>query len=366
MQTQKHDNGKTNGKEGAQAAAMAELSQGGEREITDITEASLVALYFVQRLGQVSVPEIHAKIREHHGLIDEHFLSQACEALQSRGLLAMKAGKQKGGLPVKMWKCRDVLWSKPPEMAHLVDLLPQLVETPEAKRFIDGMNRGEEEGDGTSKSNRKLKYGDMAVVEVEFETLDEFFGSQPRSAYLDVLLERSQYKAPGEAKLFFWRDATTGALCIPSDVFNGWMRTGLRDYGYSDVIGQYFAGANIHVHPKKQLLLSELPIISDGRGAGIGVYETLQPGERFRVTMRVPTRGMMPISELRTWLVAYGPNPLRGMSPARGARTGKVALTDFRFIGWTKGEADKVAAHNVTNLPEHLREATLALLAKKV
>ncbi len=363
MSTVKATNG--NGSKSPQVAAMIANSMGGTREITDVVEASVIAAYFLQRVGKATAAEIGEKIKERSGVIDEHLLLQAIEALQARGIVSIANGRAAGGLPVKMWRLKRALWAAPPEMAQLVDLLPALVESPESKTLIDAMNAGESDGDGTQKATRKLKYDELHVVDVEFETLDEFFGSQPLSPYLETLLAKSPYRAKGEAALYFWR-GRDGALCIPSDVINGFIRTGLRDYGFSDVIGQYLAGTNAYIHPKQPLMLTTLPIISEGKGAGLGIYETLQPGERFRISLRVPTRGMMSLEEFKVWLLAYGPNPLRGLSPARGGRTGKVLLTDFRVVGSCKKDTAALAANNVASLPEHLRAGAEELLRRKI
>lgn len=316
-------------------ALKKKLNADGNLELTELVEVSILSMYFIQRLGKATTGEVQEKMKAQHAIVDVHLLQQGIEALQARGLVSHASGRQgKIGERVVMWKAKNTIWAAPPEVAHIVDLLPNLVSTEEAQALIAQLNGQEEEGDGESKSTRKLGYDEYIDCRAEFITIDEFLGSQPSSPHLDALCKNSKYNGV-TATLRFWRDPRDGALVLPSDCVRGWLRTGLRTEGFGDAAASYLGVSEVKIYPKKPLSQVALPVIDPRTGAGKGLttYEVLQPGERFFAQFRIPTRGFMDAATFEMWLAGYGPAPVRGLSPARGGRFGKVALLSFEELG---------------------------------
>lgn len=303
--------------------------------VEELVEASVLAMFFIQKLGKAHVDEILAKIEATGGAIDEHLLTQAVEALQARGLVSYARGRKKGtGESVKMWKPKQAIWAAPPEVAHITELLPALVSTPEAQDLITRLNADEAEGAGEKKATRKLGYDEYVEVEATFVTMDELLGSQPASPWLDKIVKASPFNGV-KADLRFWRDQADGALVIGADAVRGWLRTGMRTEGFADVVATYIGIAPIRIKPKQAMVQIALPVVDmrGGGGKGLNTYEAIQPGQPIVMRFRIPTRGFMTVERFKVWLAGYAPNPIRGISPARGARYGALAMTDFKVIG---------------------------------
>jgi hypothetical protein len=66
--------------------------------------------------------------------------------------------------------------------------------------------------------------------------------------------------------------------------------------------------------------------------------------------------------QFRAWLASYGPLPIRGLSPARGARFGKVALVAFEELG-ENATATAMLGAVIDSLPEEARRFAAEILA---
>ncbi len=319
-------------------------------EIEDLIEVSVVALFFVQKLGKASATDVSDNIQKIHGEVNAHTLDQALEGLRARGLLSYARGKSKAGESVQMYKTTKVKWAQPPEVAHISDLLPALVSTDEAKKIIDILNDSESDGEGDSKSKRRLGYDDYQEIRVDFITKNPILASTPSCQYLDELVKKSPFKVPEKADLRFWRDEKTGAIILPSDIICAWVRTGLRfGFGLADAAAHYISADDVYIMPKELVQIS-LPIIDQvtHKGLGIQTFEALRRGYEFSVHFRIPSRGIAEPEKFVAWLMAYAPRPVRGLSPARGKRFGKLEVVGFEILG------ESVSVKNALNsiIPE--------------
>jgi len=311
-----------------------------EIELKGVTEISILALFFIQSLGVASVEDIDKRITEIHGAVNEHILHQALEGLRARGLLSYVRGTNSGGASIKMYKTTKVKWSQPPEVAHVTNLLPALLATEEAQGIINILNGAEASGKGgTKKAKGKLGYTEYYELAVTFITKTPIIGSQPSSPYLDALVKKSPYPYPamdkGQSILRFWRDEETSAVVISSDTISGWLRTGLRyAFGLSDTVAHYCAVSEAIIMPKSLGQMS-LPVIdpTTRRGLGINTYEVLNKGTEFVINFRLPKKGLTDPTKFVAWLTAYVPRPIRGLSPARGKRFGRLEVVDYKILG---------------------------------
>jgi hypothetical protein len=330
-------------------------------EIEDVVEVSVVALFFVQKLGKASAGNISDGIQKIHGEVNPNTLEQALEGLRARGLLSYARGKSKAGESVQMYKTTKVKWAQPPEVAHISDLLPALVATEEAKKIISILNDAESEGDGDSKSKRKLGYEDYYEIRVDFITMNPLMGSTPPSPYLDTIVKKSPYPYPEKADLRFWRDSETGAVVIPSDVVGAWVRTGLRfGFGLADSAAHYISASEIHIMPK-EIVQASLPIIDQTtrKGLGIQTFECLPKGIEFSAHFRVPSRGISEPEKFVAWMMSYAPRPVRGLSPARGRRFGRLEVVGYKIFG--QSEKIENALGSVVDAFEDPRAKKLAI-----
>lgn len=353
------------GAEGVREALKARpRDDQGRVVLEELVETSVVAMFFLQKLGKATSTQIGEKINEIGAWVDEHLLLQAIEALQARGLISYATGRLKKGEFSRMWKLRSVVWSRPPEVAHITDLLPTLVATEEAQKIITEFNTGEREGDGVEKAKRKLGYADYVDLRVDFLTLDEMIGSQPLSPYLEKTYKKSPHNGVTEADLRFNR-TPDGALQINSDAVSGWVRTGLRAHNFSEAAASYIGCSAAKIVPNCDLVQIVLPVIDSrtGAGAGLNKYECLPPGQKFSLHFRLPTRGVLKPMDFVRFLAKYGPRPMRGLSPARGNRFGKVAVVGHEVIGDFKDDR-AILTSVMAGLPEEAREHYEKLLAE--
>lgn len=341
------------------------VNANGKLELTELVEVCVLALFFLQKLGKAPNNEIAKKLEENDAVVNEHLLASAMEALQARGLISYATGRTPLGQTQKSWKIRQIVWSAPPEVAHIIDLLPNLVATEEARAILSAMNGQEEEGDGESKAQRKLKFDDYVAVEIEFVTLDPILGSQPSSPQLKRLIAKQPNGI--DADCLFSRD-NDGVPIIGSDAVKGWLRTGLRTAGYAESAAEYFACSSVRLEDAKIEQLS-LPVIDPRtrQGKGIQNYESIAAGQKIKLRLQMPGRGVMTVDEFKVWLAAYCIAPLRGMSPARGARYGKLAMTSFTVLGLSsdgKAVLESVLADPKCALPPEALKFAQGLVAK--
>lgn len=332
------------------------------RKLEGLVETSVVALFFFQKLGKATLDQVFESMQNIGADVSRPLLEQAVDALQARGILSYARGKTESGESTKMWKTRKLIWSNPPEIAHCSDLLPNLVSTKEAQELISTLNADEREGAGESKSKRDLGYTKYYRVRVDFITLDQFLGSQPTSPWLEKTVKNSPYNGV-EADLRFNRDPVTGEILIPSDVISGWLRTGLRFKGFSDSVIQYIGIDSARIKPKTPLKQMVYPVIDRGRGAGLNTYECLSPGEKLSISFLVPERGFMGPEDFKRFLMFYAPVPMRGLSPARGKKCGKMAVVGFELFGYANDDEAMLKAVS-SGLPEEAKAFYQAELSK--
>jgi hypothetical protein len=302
----------------------------------NIAEISMLALYFVQHIGKASVDDVYQHIIKIHGHINEHILHQAMEGLRARGMLSYARGSNKLGESIQVYKTAKIKWASPPEVAHISNLLPNLITTEEGRNIISLLNEAEQK-EGVKKAKNRLGYTDYYELQVRFMLKTPILGSQPDCPYLRNLVSKSPYPYPpydkGQSILRFWRDEDTGAVMIPSDVIHGWLRTGLRvGFGLADSACHYVAVDDVFINPTHIDQVS-LPVISMNKGIGINTYEILPKRTEFTAYFRIPEKGIADPMTFVSWLAAYVPRPIRGLSPARGRRFGKMEVVDYKVLG---------------------------------
>lgn len=332
----------------AAAIAGSMASRRGEDGVVDITElveASVLMMFFFQKLGKATVTEVVEKMEAVKARIDHHLADQAADALQSRGFISYARGRSAGsGDSVKMWKPRRSIWAAPPEVAQLLgaDLLAYLVSTDEAQALIEQLNDAESTGDGEEKAKSRIQYAEYHSVTIRGITVDDWFGSQPKSPLLDARVKK--FGSSGDADLRFYR-SVDGAVEINSDVVSGWLRTNMRQLDLSDAVASYVACSAIRLPGVKLGPQAAFPVIDQRtkQGKGLTTYETLPAGTEFEMTFSIPTRGFLTVEKFVQHVAAIGMSPIRGLSPARGKKCGRFAVVGFEDLGALK-------KHEVTGL----------------
>ena len=148
----------------------------------------------------------------------------------------------------------------------------------------------------------------------------------------DELIKRFKYPMFTDEDKIFELDANSGGIIIRPDVISGWFKTNVCRYtGLPDARAEYYQFDPIILHPgRANLTQTVLPVMNSQRGAGKPAsYHTVRPGQFFWLGINAPTKGALTLAQLEKFLHLAGSRPRRGLSPARGRRTGR-----FRIVGW--------------------------------
>ena len=315
----------------------------GQLVIDDLVPASVLIMFFVQKLGKASISQIATKVEAANVVMDEHLMQNAIEALQSRQFLSYAKGKKSGtGEIIDQWKARKANFSGVPETAQVSQsFLSELVATQDARDLIGSLNAAEEEGDGTAKAKEKLKYADYQATEVTFKVKDLLLGGRPGNPLLDQRIQRGP-KYPQEAKLRFPRNHE-GNPVIPMSNIRGWLASGLRTINISEAVVGYIGIEGGRIDFKGPITQWAQPVVDLGgaqRGAGglgITTYEAIETSEDNPVTIKftftMPKRGFLTHTQFVAFLIKYAASSPRGLSNARSNEHGFVEVVDAKFLG---------------------------------
>lgn len=337
----KNGNGK-NGKPPVDISAL-KLDGQGRLVIEDLVPASVLIMFFVQKLGKASLHQIAEKVEAANVVMDLHLMQNAIDALQSRQFLSYAKGKKPGtGEVIDQWKARKANFSGVPETAQVSQsFLSELVATPDARELIGSLNAAEEEGDGTAKAKEKLKYADYQATEITFKVKDLLLGGRPSNPLLDTRLHNGP-KYPMEAKLRFPRDFK-GNPIIPMSNIRGWLASGLRTINISEGVVGYIGIEGGKINFNGPITQWSQPVVDLGgaqRGAGglgITTYEAISPTDEnpvtFKFTFTMPKRGFLTHTQFVAFLIKYAASSPRGLSNARSNEHGFVEIVDAKYLG---------------------------------
>lgn len=376
-------------------------------EITDLTEASIIGVYLVQKMGKPTLDEIvTVAAKKLKAQIDPMLMERALAgcARAGRDFISVLSGQGgKGGQTRKEYCVKDLgRWKAPPEYAMIGDLLPQLLKEPandamktwfdeyeqNSKKPESGDEGGEAKG-GKGKKAAAAKGPRGNIVDsyhaftAKVITLDTLLGSQIPGQYSDYIREKHPSAADElSVQGVFERDDMTGEYVIPSDVMRGWfMVNALRLAGLQDARANYVAFSPIRFKPKSAKEVKAVQVrmnagktvLQDGAGniydkslqlkpgekpyqhtmpvntkmgaSAPKTYEAIPAGQILEIRFSAPTKGLMSPEQLHRLFLEAGVRPRRGLSPARGCRFGK-----FMLLEWTDhGPLKEIAVDYIKN-----------------
>lgn len=330
------------------------------KEIEDLLSAVIICVYLVQKMGRATVDELVKKAAEEPlcASIEKHLVKRALNAAKTRQVLAMEKAEISKGKMGEQFYMKNMLWKSPPEMAYVVDLLPKILETEEAKTL-----KGQfESADGTSgrapKGGQKAARGNLIDDYVNYQCLcylaDELFGSQPESPYQMEI--RKDHGHDLKAEGYHIIDPHTGRYMIPQDNLQGWFKTNAcRYYGIQDARADYIAFAPVLFPEGTRVEQMLLPVINHGQASAPKIYEVIKPGIWFWLNFSAPTKGFLQPDQLEKLLIVASARPRRGISPARGRRKGRFFVFSFEVLGKMKdpGSIDEIIFAD-GNMPESI------------
>jgi len=323
---------KSNGKNGKNG------KNGGDTKvqiIDGLTEIRIVGTYLTQKLTFPTVRELQAAALEHlSAKINLNSLKRAMQGAASAGFIAIHKKQDPDGLTVTAYKMKDLSWKKPPEFAHILDLLPVLLDTPEAREIKDWFDK--QEGEGSKKKRRGNDIADYVFLQWDCVTTDYLLGSQIQCQSTDLVrkkfptdIEKNKVEVEG-----IWvRCPLTGDFIITQDVLQGWFASNaLRYMNLPESRAAYISFTPVRITPTsiEQMML---PVMSNKGPSAPKSYEALPPGQEFQLNMLAPIKGVLTIEDYEKVVLTAGLRPKRGISPARGRRHGRFLVTAFRNLG---------------------------------
>lgn len=321
-------------------------------DVDDVTKIAIIAVYLVQKLGQPTMKEIQAKALEQLSCrIDGRNLRRALTGASraGRNLISVLQGRapgSEGGAVRDVYSMKDPQrWKSPPEMAHINELLPKLLATPEleeVKGWFDDQERTKDpKAVKAQRGNDVDAYHNFSVL---IYTTDTLLGSQIHCPYTDMA--RGIVTKPKEGKKdddddkptmegIFVVDELTGDRILPPDVMNGWWTTNAGRYGgMQDARGLYVAFKPVHIPKRIQPIQLMLPVNNSKSGASAPKsYEAIPAGQILKIEFTAPTKGLYSPEQYEKLFHIAGNRPRRGFSPARGKRHGHFVVIGFRDLG---------------------------------
>jgi len=331
--------------------------------VTDLGEASVLTMFFLQALGKASVDQVVERMQAAGLEIAPDLVEQAAEALRARGFASYTRGKvpPAGGsghpVSVRMHKPKNSLWRNPPEVAQVTrSFLADLVATPEARRILAGLNELEREGKGEGKATERMKYADYVDVEIDCRVLDRFLGGRiGADAYNQELVRRGP-RTMG-ADLVLPRDGA-GRPVIPTSNLKGWLAGALRSENLSAAVVDYLflEPARFEGLPDPIPQVQEPVCNPQGRrgqaGLGTPTYEALPAGVTFTLRLGVPTRGFPEVRRFVLAVARCGPRAPRGLSNGRSGEYGHFEVLGWREVGRSQDASRAVASVGGSVSPE--------------
>lgn len=341
------------------------------KRIEEPTAVQIICTYIVQKLGEASIREVleTAKARLYAEL-DDRVTQKALNALKKRDILAQGNRQLPGGKTVKTFTMKKLAFKAPPEYAHVTDLLPELLTTVELQELKASFDKKEKKGE--EKKSRGNVIDEYAHYHLRVVSTDILLGSQIPSEFSDAIRESmpnefdEALKASKDdnAGIGIWeRDPITGDYLIASDVLRGWFAANvIHRAGLAAARASYCAFSPVRIPSTAKVQEIILPVQSRTGPSAPKKYEAIIPPVTFDIFFSAPVQGFLMFEQLERLIIQACANPVRGLSPARGTRYGKLLPVSFKLVSQVKkGSLDHLAAMFPAEMMEqhgsYLREA---------
>ncbi len=341
------------------------------QKITDQTTISIIGVYLVQKLGQPTLDEILETATNKLDVeIEREDIKRALKGASRAGrdyisILSAREGKK----TVTVYSLKDAnRWRTAPEYAHIGDLLPQLLSTPELaaiKGWFDDKEKKPLDTKG-AKQQRGVLIGGYQNYCVRVRTTDWLVGSQINCEATDYIRESlpAGLLVDGEVEgIFIWE--SDGSVIIPTDVMSAWWKSNANRYmDIPEARGEWVAFAPVRIYPNqdsvKQLVI---PVNGPGRPSAPKAHEILLAGQEFEIHFSAPSKGYLTSDQIETLFIMAGLRPRRGLSPARGKRYGRFVVLEFKCLGAVKtsGLDPFLAQLPADQMNDYLRDAAKRL-----
>lgn len=301
------------------------------------TDKILVGI-IVQQFQPITSQEVISQAEELGYTLEQEDVIYVLENMQRRDLLSV-IYQDRNNLRVKAYGMSKPLFKKCPEVAHLKDLLPTLVNKKEYRDFLKML-----EGQSSdTKKQRELGYRDYKTIYLEFETTAPIVGgslNKPKFIADEIKNKVAEIEKKGAEKnnengdqvegiAYLHRDVND-APYYPVNMVRQYFLKNLRIAGLGDAaINQIdFNNAIIEKNGHKYGL-EQWAVIIDGRGRGVKTAECLPAGILIKTQLSFPFTGTKINSpEMLRKVIEYQAENGRGFS-CYSKKYGKCKLVVF-------------------------------------
>jgi hypothetical protein len=332
---------------------------------------------FIAEMGSATTKELMAQIKDTFNVkISAVSVAEAClDALYQKRVIA-KRSREDGTIQEIVWSPESVAkgFPKATRMADYHSVVSAVMATPTGDviaSVIDDLE-STQKGKGEGKWDRDMWYvriwgtfiemllGGWPISPTMAEALDSSNlqcqdaevgraiqetkkrkatkGTELQSAKRDP--SKTEIEVTRAGMLYFQRDfLDPNTILLHMQIVKGFLVQVLHRLDVRPSMIKKMAYHSIRLQPEKDLLITQLPVMSDedpvkaGVGKPIVNYETIQPGTPFSFVVGFPrTNGVDP-KQFRAALLEKGLVNSRNMSPARGTATGRFLMSHFEEIG---------------------------------
>jgi hypothetical protein len=246
------------------------------------TETQIIVIYLCQMLGQPTVSQIQKVMDEKMSIqANEIEIKNALNAAKKRGLLSVGHVQDPQTKEVEdAYSMKDVRFANPPEIAHIKNVLPRLLEDEGSKDVFDAMEI--EHIEGKKKGGRLPDIRDYVKWKVTFTNVLPVLGGEP-------FTDNGNVKATNKHRRI------GDKIWIPGNL---WLRAAIRDklriYNITESKALYLNISDYFLDPKQKPYQQICPSPAQqkgGAGTGLASFEALHPGEIFEFELAFPTTG---------------------------------------------------------------------------
>lgn len=257
-----------------------------EKQKINETETQLISIYLCQMLGCPTVLQIKDVMKNKMGLtINETKIKNSLNSAKKRGLLSVNHTQNPDTGEVEdSYSMKDMRFSNPPEVAHIKNVLPKLLEDDGAKEIYDMMEG--EHTEGKKKGGRLPDIRDYVTWKVTFINVLPMLGGQPFSNGDSEVKATNKFRRVGKQ------------IWIPGNLWlKGAIKDMLRVYNINGSKAMYIRVTDYFFNPSTKIYQENLPSPAQragGAGTGITSFEALNPGEEFEFDISFPTTSGIP------------------------------------------------------------------------
>lgn len=251
------------------------------------TELQIACVYLCQMLGQPTPSQILKIMDEKMNvLVNETAIINALNSAKKRGLLSVNHIQNPETQEVEnAFSMKDLRFSNPPEIAHIKNVLPTLLEDEGTKEMFNLMEDNHLSGE--KKGGRLPDIRDYKTWKVIFTNILPVLGGEPFQNN-----DNDDTKVKAVLKL---RRIDNETIWIPANLWlRGAIRDELRVHNVTESKALYVKVNDYFFKPKNKIIQIALPSPAQtkgGAGTGITTFEALSPNEEFQFVIKFPTKG---------------------------------------------------------------------------